>query len=228
MPDWNKPDWRKIIRERLSAPNSPCTLKEEVIAELAAHLEETYEDARSRNLDEPGAMKIAMQEVTDWRVLSAEIRRAKSKETPMNDRTKTIWLPAIANLTGAALFLMILQKSGFQPRILWTKDMGLGPMAMVIYLPWLCALPVFGAIAAYLAQRAHSRSTGRVISALAPALAMLGSFSLILPFSIAIDRHMVPLGYFAFTLFNWVVLPGCASLIGAAPFLRKERNPQPA
>ncbi len=228
MPDWNRPEWNKIVRERMSAPNAPCTLKEEVIAELAAHLEEIYEEARSLNPDEARAMSIAMREVTDWRVLSAEIRRAKSKETPMNDRTKTVWLPAIANLTGAALFLMLLQKSGVQPRVLWTKDMGMGPMAMVIYLPWLCALPVFGALGAYLAQRAHSSSMGRLISALAPALAMLGSFALILPFSIAIDRHMVPLGYFAFTVFNWVVLPGFASLVGAAPFLRKERHLLPA
>ena len=228
MPDWNKLDWNKIIRERISAPNSPCTLKEEVIAELAAHLEESYEESRSRNFDEAQAMNAALREVTDWRVLSADIRRATSEETPMNDRTKTVWLPAIANLTGAALFLMILQKSGFQPRVLWTKDMGLGPMATVIFLPWLCVLPVFGAVGAYLAQRAHSRSMGRLVSALAPALALLGSFSIILPFSIVFDRHMVSLGYFAFTLLNWVVLPGFASLLGAVPFLRKERNAQPA
>ena len=47
------PDWKKIVRERLSSPKSLCSLKEEVLAELAAHLEESYAAALSHGSTEP-------------------------------------------------------------------------------------------------------------------------------------------------------------------------------
>ena len=40
------PDWKKLVRERLSVLNLPPSAKNEVIAELAAHLEEIHEKVR--------------------------------------------------------------------------------------------------------------------------------------------------------------------------------------
>jgi len=43
-------DWQKRVRERLESCGLPPAIYEEVVSELAAHLEEAYEDARSRGL----------------------------------------------------------------------------------------------------------------------------------------------------------------------------------
>ncbi len=212
-------DWRKMVHERVTACGLPPANYEEVISELAAHLDETYEDARSQGLTDPAALELTLQEVNDWHVLAANIRRSKSKEDPMNNRTKSLWLPAMANLAVAAGLLMILQKLGVQPRVVW-----IGDMAMVLYLPWLITLPVFGAAGSLLARQAQAPSAFRLVAGLAPSLAILGSFLVILPLSFAIDRHQFvefPFGYFALTIFNWVLLPACALLLGTLPFLRE-------
>jgi hypothetical protein len=220
------PDWKNLVREKLvcermvreqTAPPSPS--REEVVSELAAHLEETYEDALSQRLTEEAAAKLALQEVHDWHVLAAKIRVARLEEDSMNDRTRTLWLPALANVIAAPGLLMILQKLAVQPRVLW-----IGDMAMVLYLPWLLTLPVFGAFGAFLAKRAHARFLNRLIVGLSPALAVLGAFGLVLPVALITDRHRLtsfPFAYFALTIFNWVLLPALALLMGSMPFLRE-------
>jgi len=218
------PDWKSLVRERLSSRNSPHCVNNDVIAELAAHLEETYEEARLRNLDEPEASDLALQEVADWHVLAAQIRRAKSEEDSVNDRTKGLWLPAMVNLIVAPGLLMIIQKLAVQPRVLW-----IGDMAMVLYFQWLVALPVFGAFSALLAKRAHTRFVTRLIVGLSPALAVLGAFALVLPVSLVIDRQALrhfPFAYFALTICNWVVLPAFALLLGTLPFLGEQAPPE--
>jgi hypothetical protein len=213
------PDWKRLVRARMAALTLPPDVKEEVIAELAIHLEEIYEHARSTGLADRTAIKLALQEVHNWRVLATQIRAARSGEGPMNPRTKRLWLPAMASLVGAAGLLMILQKLGIHPRVVW-----IGNMAMVLYLPWLIALPIFGAVGALLARQHQAGSTHRLVAGLAPSLAMLGSFLVMLPLSLAIDRHLLvrfPFGYFALTILNWVVVPACALLVGALPFLKE-------
>lgn len=224
-------DWRQKVRKHLEACDLPSATREDVITELAAHLEETYADARSQGLTESAAIDLAMQEVNDWTVLSKKISLAKTEDTKMNARTKSLWLPAMASLTGAAGVLMILQKLGVQPRVLWTKDLAMRDIAMVIYLPWLCCLPVFGALGAYLARRTHARPLNRLAAALAPSIAMVGAFCFVLVVMLLTDaRQFVhfPFFYFGLTMVDWVLLPACALMLGALPFLRKERTPIPA
>jgi hypothetical protein len=226
MPDWKKLVHEKLVREQIASSAPPTPTQEEVILELAAHLEETYEDALSQGLTEEAAAEIALQEVHDWPVLAAEIRVARLEENSMNDRTRHLWLPALANVIAAPGLLMILQKLAIQPRILWISD-----MAMVLYLPWLIALPIFGALGAFLAKRAHARFVNRLIVGLSPALAVLGAFGFVLPVALITDRHRLtnfPFAYFALTIVNWVLLPAFALLIGTVPFLREPRRRAPS
>jgi hypothetical protein len=212
------PDWRQRVREHLEECELPPAECEQVVRELAAHLEEIQEEARSRGMSEAGAVQLALREVEDWRVLAADIWRAKTEEDGMNNRTKSLWLPGMVNLIVAAGLLMILQKLRLQPRVVW-----IGDMAMVLYLPWLIMLPIFGALGALLAKRAQACSLDRLLAGLAPALAILGSFAGMLPLSLAIGTaHLAgfPWIYFALTVFNWVVIPGLALMVGALPFLR--------
>lgn len=216
------PDWKKLVREHIASSALPAASREEVVSELAAHLEEAYDAALLQGLTEKAAVDFALQEVDDWHALAARIQRARSEENPMNNRTRSLWLPAMANLIVAPGLLMILQKLAVQPRVLW-----IGDMAMVLYLPWLVTLPIFGAFGALLAKRAHARLVDRLIVGLSPVLAVLGAFALVLPVSLVVDSHRLrdfPFSYFVLTIFNWVVLPALALLIGTLPFLRETNS----
>ena len=209
-------DWKEFVKERLGARELPGSAEEEVVAELAAHLEEAYEEACSRGFGAEAAAKLALQEVEDWRVLAEDICRAKTEEDGMNKRTKSLWLPGMVTLLGASIFLMVLQRLGFQPRFVWT-----GHVPMLFYWPWLASLPVFGALGAYLSQCAQGPVRTRLAAAAAPALVILVTFFLILPWSLAIDGFSaMRFVYFGIGVANWVVIPGLALLVGALPFLR--------
>ena len=95
-------DWRQTIRERIESHRLPQAHREEVVSELAAHLEEDYYDARPCSLTDTEAFAIALREVEDWRVLAADIRRTKSQGDEMNARTKGLRLPGMLGLAGAS------------------------------------------------------------------------------------------------------------------------------
>lgn len=209
------PDWKEIVRERLR----PCRLspqnREDVITELSAHLEETYDEACSRGLAKEAAIRLTCQEVDDWRVLIGNIRRAKSKENSMNRRTKTFWIPGLASLLTASLLMTLMQWIGIRPHLFW-----LGPGAMTLYLPWLAALPICGALSAYLSQRAGGDMRTRLAAASFPVLWLLLLAVPMLPVEFAHqDFSPWALVYFVLGMINWVAIPGCALLLGALPFL---------
>jgi hypothetical protein len=225
MPDWKRPDWKRIVRERMSSPNSPCKLDEDVIAELAAHLEETYELAQSRGLHATTALERTLQEVQEvevnnWHVLAADIHRAKSEEEVMNHRTKGLWLPAMANLAISVVLLSALELLGLRSRIFTVSHLTLG-----LPLPWLFALPISGAAAALLAKRAQAPLAARLIAGLAPSLVALAAFCVML-LVFLLDRwefsgFPLPLDYFILSAVIWVVLPAFPLLVGTLPFLRQ-------
>lgn len=138
------PDWKKLVRERLSVLNLPPSAKNEVIAELAAHLEEIHEKVRQTCVTDAGAVELTLQEIDNWRVLARNIGRAKSEGDSMNHRTKSLlWLLVAVTWLGASLSVMLLQRTD-----------RLYPDLILFYLPWLATLPLVCAGAAYLAQGA--------------------------------------------------------------------------
>jgi hypothetical protein len=210
------PEWKRIVSENMSALNLPSGASEEVIAELAVHMEETYESVCARGLSNSAAMEQTLQEVGNWRVLATNIARAKSEDTLMNTRTKSLWLPAMLTLLGASTSLMVVQFAGFQPRLVWVAHTG-----VLLYWHWLGVLPLFGALGAYLSQRGHGSTRARIAAGLSPALVMLAVMFVILPFGLAIDGFsFFRLVHFGIGLANWVALPGLALLVGALPFLK--------
>lgn len=121
MPEENKPDWEEIVGDRLHLPASA----REAIPEIAAHLEETYADALAEGLTGAVAIEFTLQQVDDWRELRESICRAKCKEAPMNPRTKTLWLPAIAILFAGGLALLLLDRAAILQRFIWIACMAL-------------------------------------------------------------------------------------------------------
>jgi len=163
----------------------------------------------------------------------------------MNYRTKVFWLPAMCALAISSGLLAVFQHAGLAPRFYWLSgEPGTYHAFFAFYVPWLIALPVVGAVAAFWSQLAGGKVLHRMLAALAPSLGMLGCF-LILPF-IAVPIRVVmavhyhrPISFFltGFSLVqfisgflivfdNWVLLPAIPLFIGAAPFLRKAQ-PQP-
>jgi hypothetical protein len=115
------PDWKEVVKCNLA----PRSVNEEVVAELAAHLEEVYEDARVRQSSETEASQLALEQVDDWHILAADIARAKSQEDSMNRRTKTILLPALAILFSVGLFLLFTDRAAILQRPIWIACMAL-------------------------------------------------------------------------------------------------------
>lgn len=142
MPDRKEPDWERLVRGYLKDSSRTCG--QDVIAELAAHLEEVYEHARARGSNECGsnekeAMQRTLQEVDDWDVLAGQIACAKSEEDGMTYRTKNLSLPTLASLTLNAVLLVVFDRIHARPLIV-----GLGHLAMMLQLAWVAALVVVG------------------------------------------------------------------------------------
>jgi hypothetical protein len=76
------PDWKDIVRSRMAGLRLPGSVREDVIAEIAAHLQEVHDDATARGFSATGATELALQEVTDWRTLSIQITQAKHSGGP--------------------------------------------------------------------------------------------------------------------------------------------------
>ena len=67
-------DWQKLVRQRLSGLALDGPEKNEVHAELAAHLEESYESLRTKGLPEQAAMQQTLAQVADWQDLCRKIQ----------------------------------------------------------------------------------------------------------------------------------------------------------
>jgi hypothetical protein len=219
-------DWQALVRERLSGRGLTTSQQNEVVAELAAHLEDLYEVARAQGASETDAIRLALEDGTDWRRLSRRIRSSKEQEEQMNNRTRSLWIPGLVSLTAATGTLMLMNRIGIEPRIFWYGS----KVGLELYLPWLVILPVFGGLGAYLSRLANGHLRAQLAAALFPAIVYLGFFCLGITVSATIERHLTwrdsPI--VALMILNWVLLPGGALFLGALPFLRNSQTHDPA
>ena len=61
--------WQQKVREHLTASNLPRAIRDEVVSELAFHLEDAYENARASGMPDQAAINVALRQVGDWRAL---------------------------------------------------------------------------------------------------------------------------------------------------------------
>jgi hypothetical protein len=215
------PDWREVVAKRLDTRQLTAAQRDEVVAELASHLEEICEEQHADGMSISQGTDKALAEITDWRALSRRIQRAKCKEDIVNQRTKSIWIPGLITLIFTSGALAILQVWRVQPHIMWMRA-GDG---LVLYTPWLIALPAFGAIGAYLSRRAGGDRRARLASGVFPALMMLAAFGVVLVVGFTlgtIRRSDFPPEAWPLVAAHFgesVVIPGFALALGALPFL---------
>ncbi|MGC1221395.1 MAG: hypothetical protein WA872_06385 [Candidatus Sulfotelmatobacter sp.] len=218
MPDNVTNRWIALVREHLHPLRLPANDQEEVVAELAAHLEDLYEEKLGQGISEPEAAEGVVHEVVRWRSLATRIQRAKLKEEIMNDRTKHLWLPGLVSLTLAMILLAPLIAISMQPRFL-----GRSPLEMVL-LPWLAVLPLCGASGAYLSRRSGGSPRARLAAGLFPTIALLTLGSILVVTRLLTFAHP-EWWYGSVALAVGIIFPSVSLLIGAAPFL-KTAKPQ--
>lgn len=222
-------DWEALVAQRFAGVALEPEEKAEVIAELAAHLEESCEAMRRQGIEEEEAVRRALAEAGDWRALQRRVFAAKGREYLMETRARQLWVPGFLTLILSMVFLAVVRGLGFQPRVVSG-----GPMTMLFYTPWLLSLPLLGALGAYISIRAGaSRRTALLVSAF-PALALAGAFLVMSPIGMAIERFTgndLAFRVVAATLLKdtvgWILLPGVALLVGGVlvSFLLNPRSP---
>ncbi len=109
------PDWEKLVSDRLAQLALEERERQEVIAELAGHLEEIYEGSRGKGASHDEAIRRALQQVDDWKKLRQEIYVARTKENPMNARTSRLWVPSFVTLAASVITLVAFGRLGLQP-----------------------------------------------------------------------------------------------------------------
>lgn len=236
-------DWQSLVRERMSALNLSPEAKEEVISELAAHLEDDYRNEIARGIGEADASEHVLSNVR-WNVLAREIRRATREEESMNNRNRALWLPATINLVVAAILLVLLTVLGIDDRMTRSSVLAIEWLAIAhldhfsffaaickvleaIHLSWLLTLPLSAAAGCLIARRANASPKVRLIVGLAPSLLWLAVF-VAMSLEFEPDRWKFPTGfppefihYFVLSALGWIVLPVVPLLLGTLPFLRK-------
>jgi hypothetical protein len=215
----NPSDWRKFVREHLAT--QALNACEEIVEELAAHLQEIYEEGLARGLNNDAARQLAIEEVEDWNIFARNISLAKFKEGPMNARTKSLWLPALASLFASSLFLFVLTEISLQPRLLARLNSGL---AQRFYALWIIGQIAFGALGARLSRRAGGSRLARTIAGTFPAIVMLTLCTIVIPVSALMQHNEFIFrnpGRLWWGAFLWAVVPAVTLLLGAAPFLQE-------
>lgn len=138
----------------------------------------------------------------------------------MNNRIATLWVPGLINLTAAMSFLMLLRQLGLRPYVGWV-----GPMPMLLYVPWLMALPLFGGASAYSSRHAGARPFVCFTTGLFPAIVLFGlvCFGLLgMAIGDQLDRpHWL---YITVSFVNWVVLPAVALMLGILSVVRMAKR----
>jgi hypothetical protein len=209
-------DWKALVRQRLGKLNLAAAQQEEVISELASHLEDLVEDHLALGLSEPDAIARSLDEVANWRALSKRIQRTKYEEELMNARVKNLWLPGFVCLVSAMALVMILGWAGVRPRLV-----AVGSLSLVLYLPWLAALPLLGAATSYWSRRAGGQRSARIAAALFPAFAMLAICCFVVITSAIFEPNAFIITHpvnVVVTVSNVVVVPAAALLLGSLPF----------
>src|SRR5438874_10228797 len=145
------PDWQELVRRRLSGLRLDSNQKEEVHAELAAHLEESYQAFWAEGVPEPEALRRTLAQVADWKELQRGIHLARIRKDIMTNRVTQLWLPGLLTFALSMISMELAQKFGPAPHIL---SLDKGTPILMFYTAWLFVLPVAGAIGAYLAKRA--------------------------------------------------------------------------
>lgn len=207
------PDWQELVRQRLAGLALDPAERDEIRAELAAHLEDAYEAMLRDGINNSEAAKRTLCLANDWQDLQRKISVARSGKDTMTNRVTQLWLPGLAAFVLSGGILALMQILRLKAWVL-TKN---GDLTAVLYVWWLILLPLIGAVGAYLSWRAGGSERAILLSIAFPVLPFLASILVVLPVSLIFDRfidHNIGPMSLIFALFGWVLVPAAALLAG--------------
>jgi len=223
------PDWKKLVSRRLAQLALDERERQEVVGELAGHLEEIYEALRQKGASRDDAIRGALLQVDNWNKLRQDIYVARTKENAMNARTSRLWVPSFVTLAASIITLVAFGFLGLQPGPLgsqphheeWSSHLvgGITGGSHVVneYTVWLMALPFLGALGARLSRGAGGTLRDIIISGVFPALAWLTIVVVILSFAVSLGHGLqavtAPVGPVGL-ITVLVVIPGVCLLLG--------------
>jgi hypothetical protein len=209
-------DWKTLVEQRLAGLALERQEKDEVIAELAGHLEEACDGLLRQGISEEEAVRRTLAHAGSWNDLKHKILVSKRKEQIMEQRVRQLWIPGFLSLILSMLFLVILQKQGLQAHIVWS-----GPNAILLYPAWLMSLPIFGALSGFVSSRAGGSRRTALLASVFPSIALTAAFLLMFPIGLTIQGitgRKVDFSQVANVILRdgigWIVLPAAALLVG--------------
>ena len=231
------PDWHKLLHKRLGDLKLEAGDRDEIIAELADHLEETYTSLRAQGHSQHSAFQRAVLQISDWNKLRRDIQTARQKENPMTPRAARFWLPSLVTLLVSMSMIPVLTWLGLKPQFWFLHGPHDRTYVFAVYTVWLILLPFVGALGAYLSSRSGGTRSAMVASGTFPALAFCAVLLPILLFGDILEHGLEdgarsvfesliaePFGRLG-VLAGWVLVPGLCLLIGvfACEFLARTR-----
>jgi hypothetical protein len=207
------PDWQKTVSERLSDLRLQDCDRKDVIAELAAHLEERYHALCEAGLSEDDAARRALSEVRNWKKLERQIYSARRKDNTMNARVKCVWLPGLLTFFISMVLLEVAQKFGPQPMVLHLDH----PPVLMFYARWLLILPLAGALGAYLSKLGGGSLRLTLLASIFPVLPFATVFLIAIPVGLSLAHavpHTIVAAAFFEAMLGWVLAPAVALIAG--------------
>jgi hypothetical protein len=200
------PDFEKLLRQRLGSWS--CPGREDVVQELAAHLEDRFQELLREGMAPDNAALAAFEIVEDWRELRTKI--AAARRGTMTERARCILIPG-----AVALLIAVLAERLLWPMAATGRLSELAVVWVMLIAPNLFA----GASGAAISLYAGGSRRHRIWAAGIPVLSAL---SLFMAFVWNISKY----GFALQTMSAWsrnllfiVLIPAGALFAGALPFL---------
>ncbi|MGB8473175.1 MAG: permease prefix domain 1-containing protein [Candidatus Acidiferrum sp.] len=206
-------DWKALVEERLAGLALEPEETAEVVAEVAAHLEDICEELLRQGMTEDAAVRRALSQVGHWQNFKRNLVLARTKEETMTARVTQFWLPGMLTFVVSMVLLELVQKIGPKPIIL---SLDKGTPILMFYVGWLVMLPLAGAMGAYLSLRARGSFLVVLASSLFPMLPLVAVFLVAIPAGLAMGHGLMPKAFLTIGI-EWVLLPAVALLAGGLP-----------
>lgn len=211
------PDWLQLVKSRLGPLGLDPQREAEIVAELAAHLEELAANSRQRGSSEEEATRLALASVPDWTVLRKKIRSVEKRGSPMSDFRKHVWPPGIYSVVFFFLWAVVWY---LLARLLLLRFLQ-PPDWRIAACFWCLTFMGLGAGAAYWSKRAGGSRRERIESALFFPAAVTLISTMLLPIRPIMGTPILDPELGRYALFG-ILLPSAAVLLGTFPFLRRD------
>jgi hypothetical protein len=158
------PDWNNIVRQRLGALRL-CSREfaEEVVEELAGHLEDSYRAKVQGGMMNEAALAHAVHEMESCCRKRFALRLLK--EDQMSGFTRKVGLPGMLTFAVATAIQWALNAVHVQPKTILLSN----GLFLSLPIAWLCLLPFCGAMGSLISRRKGGSHGDGMMAAAFPA-----------------------------------------------------------